>query len=676
MYTGRQPFQGDTVAEVMAHVIARDPDLSALPANLNPRVPELLRRCLQKDPKRRWHAVADTRVEIEVILADPRGIIIDAELIAPRPLWKRAFPLVAGLLAGAVAGVSAVWLLRAAPAADVTQFRFPLPAGQTFTNTGRPVLTMSRDGTAFVYAGSGRLYLKKMNEFEAKAIPGSEIAGGGPINPAFDATGRSIAFFSEADKTIKRIGVDGGRPVTICRAENVFGMNWGADDSILFGGGSQGVMRVSAKGGSAESILTVKENEQARNPQLLPGGAVLFTLVSGDKTDIVAETPQGNDRKVVIEGGNDARYVPLGRLVYALAGDVLSLPFDVKKLERTDGPTPLPQTVYAGGSKDAAQWSFSDTGSLVYVSKSSTSIQTTVAFVDRDGKTQPIALPPSQYEGPRLSPNGRQLAIGGYDGAERHIWVYDLAGGSAIRQLTLEGEGPSNRFPLWAGEDRVIFQSNRTGVNKVFLQRADGSGPAERVIENSQNQRPTSFNRQNQLVAYIRILNSNRDDDLWTYAISTRKAAEFYAAPGRQQGPAFSPDGRWMVYDSNETGKTEVYVQPYPTGAKVRLTRDGGSHAVWSRDGGEIYFVNAGTLFSMKIRTQPSVTFTSPVPLPISGFVQGDEPSHRNYDFASDGRFIMVFPPGTTEVKGSGPPPQIQAVLNWFEELKQLGADR
>src|SRR5262249_50092307 len=184
MHTGRQAFQGQTVAEVLAHVIAREPDLSALPVNLNPRIPELLRRCLEKDPRKRWQAVADTRVEIETILADQRGVVLEAQLIHRGPLWKRALPVAAGLLAGAAVAGGALWQLKPEPAPPIAQFAFPLPEGQSFTDTGRPLLTISPDGASFVYTAGGRLHLKKMSEFKSTAIQGSEVSAGGPMSPA------------------------------------------------------------------------------------------------------------------------------------------------------------------------------------------------------------------------------------------------------------------------------------------------------------------------------------------------------------------------------------------------------------------------------------------------------------------------------------------------------------
>jgi eukaryotic-like serine/threonine-protein kinase len=674
MHTGRQPFRGETVAEVMAHVIARDPDLSELPANLNPRVPELLRRCLEKDPRRRWHAVADTRVEIEVILADPRGVILDAQLISRRrPLWKRAIPVIAGLVAGAIGAGGAAWILRPQAAPVVTQFRFPLPDGQTFTESARPLLTISPDGTAFAYAANGRLYLKKQSEFKSTAIQGSELPGGGPRNPAFSPDGKWIALFSEADKTIKRIGVDGGTPVPISQAASVFGMNWGEDQNILFGGGSGGVMRVSAKGGRAEAIIRVEKNHEARNPQLLPGGAVLFALVSGEKTDIVAETPGRKDRQVIVEGGSDARYLPIGVLVYALAGDVLSQPFDAGRLMPTAGAAPLPESVYAAGKAGAAQISFSDTGSLVYVAKSPGQVtHGALAFVDRQGKITPLALPPGQYDTPRISPDGRQLVFSRLEG-DRNIYVYNLFDKTSERKLTFAG--PNNTWPIWSYDSKhIVFGSDRDGGFNNYSQRADGSGQAERLNMPGRGGQPSGWAPRDPVFL---LAGARGQPDVWTYSIPRGMATRVISAPMRQRNAVFSPDGRWVLYESDESGKMEVYIQPYPPvpSVKFQVTRDGGHSPVWSPSNGkEVFFVKDGNLFSVAVETQPSPSFSMPVKLPITGFIQPE--GVRQYDVTPDGKqFVMIVPPQQS-TGDAGPPPQIQVVLNWFEELKQMAAEK
>jgi serine/threonine-protein kinase len=519
-----------------------------------------------------------------------------------------------------------------------------------------------------------------MSDFTATAIGGSDVAGGGPMDPTFSPDGRSIAFYSDADKTLKRIAIEGGTPVTICNADSAFGLSWSADNNILFGQKGQGVMRVSANGGKAAAIIPVQKNEEARNPQLLPTGAVLFTVGSGDKANVVAQKPGSTDRKVIVEGGSDARYLPIGQLVYAQAGSVLSVPFDAGKLDRTDGPTPLSETIYAGGKYGAAQFAVSNSGTLVYVTKASS--LNILALVDREGKTTALPLPPAEYETPRLSPDGKQLAVSIAGGPGADVYVYDLVARTSIRRLTFMGS--SNRWPLWIEDGRtIVFHSNREGGNFLYSQPADGTGQAVRLTApvrvasgTTANHRAASWAPRSRLLMFVAACcNNGNENDLWTYSILDKKSAPLIADSMRQEDGAFSPDERWFLYDSNESGRDEIYLQPYPPvpNVKFQITRDGGHGPLWVPGGKELIFANGNSLFSVGIETQPSPRFVDSKKLPIIGFVDG---FHRQYDITPDGnQFIVVLPPGQN-VADAGPPPQVEAVLGWFEQLKVKRAAR
>src|SRR5215510_2838839 len=283
MLAGRQAFQGEEVSDVLASVLKTEPDLTLFPPNLNSRIRELLRRCLEKNPKARWHAIADVRVEIEAILADPRGAAMDErhDAAAPKPVWRRALPLVVAVIVTAAITGTAVWNFKPAQPLTVTRFPITLGEGQRFVFTSRPVLAISSDGTQIVYEADRRLYHRSMSELDARLIPGSEtfMAAG---NPIFSPDGRSIAFWAASDQTLKRMAVTGGAAVTICPADATYGMSWSTDGTIVFGQGAKGIMRVSANGGKPEQLVSLKPGELAYGPQLLPGGKdLLFTLAMG-----------------------------------------------------------------------------------------------------------------------------------------------------------------------------------------------------------------------------------------------------------------------------------------------------------------------------------------------------------------------------------------------------------
>jgi serine/threonine protein kinase len=264
MLTGRQTFTGETITDVLASVVKEQPPLDRLPT----RVRVIVGRCLQKDPRQRWQAIGDVRFEIEALLADPGGVS-DVSRTAPRPLWKRAIPvLVAAILSAAIGGVIALNFKPSAPP-SVSRFTVVLDEGQIFTNSGRPVVAISPDGTQMVYVANRRLYLRPMGQLEAKAIPGSDEPRG-VTSPVFSPDGRSIAFFDNAELVLKRIAVTGGAAVTICQARNPWGMSWDST-GIIYGEGSQGILRVSPNGGNPEVLATVKNGEVAAHPQMLPG---------------------------------------------------------------------------------------------------------------------------------------------------------------------------------------------------------------------------------------------------------------------------------------------------------------------------------------------------------------------------------------------------------------------
>ncbi len=673
MLAGQQAFPGDTVADIVAGVIAREPDLRALPASFNPRIPMLLQRCLQKDPRQRWHAVGSARAEMEAILTDPRGLVIEAVLIPREPLWKRAIPLAAALLAGAAIAGTAAWKFKPVTDTPTTQFSFALGQGQNFTSSTQQLIAISPDGDSFVYAAGGQLHLKKGSEFKSTAIQGSSLPGGAPVDPSFSPDGRSIAFFAPGDKTIKRIGADGGTPVTVCKADGVTGLTWFADrtpnGTIVFGQSGKGISLVSADGGTPEMTITIEKNQEPRNPQVLPGGkTVLFTLVSGEKSSVVAQPlSAGSTRKTIVDGASDARYAAsAGRLVYALAGDVLSVAFNASRLETAGGSSPVAQSVYVGDKSGAAQFSFSDVGSMAYIAKTA-SVQGTgsIALVDREGHVTPTGIPPGNYEAPRVSPNSKQLAFGANDGTGWNIWIYNLGDTKSMRKLTVSADG---RYPLWSGDgEHVVFRTARVQYNKLFWQRADGTGQAEQIARLSRNHRPESWAPHSSIFLYSAQLPPDGHIGMNVSSILDKKDTPYIDGPPNAAHGYFSPDGRWVVYQSDEGSKMDLYVETYPkTNDKFQITRDGGLYPVWSPDGKEVFFVNGGTLYSVGIQTKPTVTFANPMKLPVTGFVQDEGPAgHRNYDIMPDGKqFVMILPAGQN-TEDSGPPPEIRGVFNW-----------
>ena len=679
LLAGRATFDGDTVSEVLASVLKSEPDFSLLPDNLNPRIRALLRRCLEKNPRRRWYAIGDVRLEIEAIRENPMAEAAEqpAPVVRPKPSWKRVVPaLLVTLILGVVAGMS-VWYLKPSVPLTVTRFAVSLAEGQQFTNAGRNVVAISRDGTQIIYVANRGLYHRSMQELEARLIPGTDMQAS-VLNPVFSPDGRSVVFWSGLDSTLKKIAVTGGAAVTICPADAPFGMSWGTE-GILFGQGSKGIMKVSENGGKPEPLVSLKNGELAHGPQTLPGGkAVLFTLAPGtgtdqwDKSQIVVQTLNSGERKPLIEAGSDARYLPTGHIVYAFGGTLFAVPFDPGRMQVTGGQVPVVEGVRrAFNATGTAQFSVSDTGSLIYVPGpvSPVGAQLMLALMDRKGTLNPLKVPPKAYGFPRVSPDGKQIAFGIEDGKDANVWIYDVAGTSAIRQLTVGG---ANRYPIWSMDSqRVAFQSDREGDFGIFWQRADGSGTAERLTKPEQGvaQIPDSWSPNSQKFSFTAIKGS--EAAVRIYSLQDKKETLFAQMPSvALRWSAFSPDGHWLAYTSNQTGRNQIWVQPFPaTGAKFPIVS--GGHPVWSPDGRELFYNSGANQTSVvSITTQPTVTFA--VPSPVPNGIQNRNPSNapRASDITPDGKYFVGVVNVDQTSSGSFAP-QIQVVLNWFEDLKQ-----
>ena len=686
MLTGHGTFDGRTVSDVLAGVLRADPEWNALPASLHPRVRSLLERCLAKDLRSSYTGIGDARVDIEDVLADPAGILVKpvADGVPAAPQSKLLW--LAGMLLTLIIGGAAVWLLQPTGALPIIRFDYELPEGIEFSATGRQVVAISPDGQQFLYNAQGGVYIRTMDGLEARLIAGiGEVVG-----PVFSPDGQEIAYTEfpmNAGGRLMKVAATGGAPIVL--AESVssnFGKSWELDGTILFAG-SDGIWQVSENGGTPVQLISIQEDELAYGAQLLPGGEwVLFTLASGtgatrwDEADVVLESVSSGERRVLWQGGSDARYVPTGHLIYALGDVLFAMPFDLNSLELSGGPVSIVQGVQRGsaGRTGATQYSFSDDGTLVYVPGGASDLDFVLALVDRQGVVEPLDVPPNQYRHPRISPEGGRVAVETSDDEGEAIWIYDLSGDTQIRRLTLAREG-SNSRPIWTPDgDSITFTSDRDGTLSIYRQPADGSGLAERLTmaEEGTDHRPDSWSPDGQTLSFTQ---GPDPESLWTLSLDGGDQPELFydVNDSRQAGTSFSPDGRWVAYVSNEESPLYgIYVQPFPpTGVIYPVVEEGGVFPLWSPDGRELFYRRSiagggpAQLVGMDIETEPGFAFGVEQVLPIRGFRA--VPNLRDYDIMPDGdQFLVVFPTDRTDsVESAGP--QVNIVLNWFEELKE-----
>ncbi len=689
MLTGKRVFEGEDVSEILAAVLRAEPDWNALPPDLPPGIRILLKRCLERDRSARIPEVSTVRFMLHDALVQPQAADT-TPIVAPplRPLWTRALPVALISIVTGALGVTAAWYLKPSPSPKVTRFAVSMPdAKLALTGIGRHTVAISPDGSRMVLVVANRLYVRSMTEFEAKPITGAEAAGS-VTEPAFSPDGQSVAFFATSDNTIKRVAVSGGAPFTVCPATNPYGINWD-ETGIVFGQNDEkAVLRVSPNSGTPETLVTLKDPERAHGPQMLPGGThVLFTLATNqasdrwDKADIVVQSLKSGERKRLVTGGTDARYLPTGHIVYVLGGTLFAVAFDAGRLEVKGGPVPVVEGVRRAPAQTsgAAHYSVSASGSLIYVPGPASQAASLMDIVigDSKGGLELLKLPSGPYEAPRMSPNGNRVTFGTDDGKEAVVWTFEVAGTSAMQRLTF---GSNNRFPVWSPDSkRVTFQSDREKDLGIFWQLADGTGAAERLTRANpgESHEPVSWSPSANQVLLFDVRKGN-DVTLWMLSLPDMKVAPFGGvhSTGSPTGAVFSPDGRWVAYTSTEVGKTTVYVQPFPaTGAKYEVLARGGDNpheAMWSADGNELFYTSRpGGFESVTVVKKPVFAFGNPVIVPRL-FVLGPPAARRAYDVTPGGKFLGLATPGTATTPGTNTQYQtILVVLNWFEELKQ-----
>jgi serine/threonine-protein kinase len=671
MVTGSRAFEGDDVSDTLANVLKSEPDWSALPANLPNGYSTLVKGCLRKDRRER---IGDISTGL-FILRSPDAVGPVSGSAPPRPpLWRRAVPIVLSVLVGAAAATAMLWKPQPLPARATTRFFILLPEGQRLS-LARQNVAISPDGTRIVYAADGKLFLRSMTETEPRAIPGTE----GAAHPVFSPDSQSLAFWT--DGALKRIAATGGTAVTICQITRTpSGITW-TDAGILFAEQTTGIMRVSANGGKPEVVVALKDSEGlVHGPQLLPdGNTVLFTIAPNrrvaedlwSRAQIVAQSLRTGERKTLIAGGDDGRYVSTGHLVYLKGGTLLAVPFDLAKLAVTGGPVPLVQGIasMSSASTGGGQFAFSNSGSLIYMP--GLSGQQDLMLFDRHGASEPLKLPPRAYAYPRVSSDGLQIAFETSDGQQTNVSVYELSGATSPRRLTFGG---NNRFPIWSADSRhVAFQSDRDGDLAVFWQPVDG-GEAERLTKADPGVSHIPESWSPTADAFLFSMTKGLETSLWTFSLADRKATRFgdVTSTTLPTDAVFSPDGRWVAYQVGAGGQTEgtTYIQPFPTnGTKYEIARPGG-RPLWSRDGTELFYIPApGQLVAVTVKTQPKFSFTNPVAVP-RGFGVADPSNPRPFDMLRDGRIIGVRAVGQAPSGALGSA-EIQVVLNWFDELKQ-----
>jgi Tol biopolymer transport system component len=675
MLTGRRAFEGNSPASLIAAILDATPPPVSARVPLAPRVvDQVVAVCLAKDPDERWQSAVDLRRQLCWTIDLGSGSDVQSSVAVGHRLRQTAAAWILGIVIGAVIAGSAIplWIRSRTPISrGVTRSVITLPAGtRLFSDPIRATVTISPDGRTVAMAAevgdTSQLYLRPLNA--AAAIP---IAGTmGAAVPFFSPDGQWVGFGGGAQ--IKKVALSGGAPQVVCKTgEEVRGAVWGEDGTIFFSAGvGGGIWRVSANGGTPEMVTAPdsdRREKSHRRPALLPGGkAVIMTVGMADTTSfddarIDVVTLATGKRKTIIQGGMDAQYLSTGHLLYARAGSLVAVPFDVARLEVTGPPRAVASDVSTYPDFGYANFSVSHDGSLLYLPGGARPWETTLLWVDRQGRSQPVTDVRRAFDYVSLSPDGQRIALQ-LDQATLEVWVYDLARTTFTRLV----HGWDNGAPLWSPDGtRVTFVSARWTSRGMFWQLADGSGPAERLTADGPDfLSPESWSPDGRSLAFTQY--KGGDSDLWIWSAADRKSFPLLQTPASESGARVSPDGHWIAYQSNQSGRFEVYVRAFPGPSRSwQVSVDGGTAPVWARNGRELFFRNDNLMMTVDVSTTPVFTAGRPKRL-FEGSYLGDTGS---YDIAPDGRFLMI----KHELQALT---ELVLVQNWFEELKQRVSTR
>ena len=582
-----------------------------------------------------------------------------------------------GFVPGASRGSDLAAPPRLGLLSNVKRWEIPLGATEPVGDTPfRAHVALSPDGRQLVYAaqvgGRTQLYLRATDQIQARPMEGTD----GALFPTFSPDGQWVVFFDEADGKLERVSVRGGVPQALADITDISsGASWLDDDVIIFGSGDvaggRKLFRIPANGGTAEPLLEPEPETGHGRPHVLPGGnAVLFQIRpgsggSGPARDgqVAVLSLETGEIRTLIEQAHTPRYASSGHILFARAGDLWAVPFDAEELAVTGREVPVIDGVEQNGDFGGAVYAISNDGLLIYGPGTDVTGENIVSlvWVDRDGREEPLDAEPRAYSHMNLSPDGRRLAVRINEGGNEDIWVLDISRGTPIR-LTLS---PGNEIsPLWtADSERVVFGSRDTGG--LHWRVADGTEQAQRLLTGDTDLWPMFVSPESDQLFYLQF--GELDWDIHVLSLQGEASSHpFLELEGAQIFASLSPDGRWLAYASDETGRLEIHVQSFPDlQDKWTVSRNGGVDPVWGPDGSELFFRTADALMAVNIETDPTFSFDSPrVLFRQNEYLWGN---FRSYAASLDGqRFLM------SKIAEPADRTGLIVVDNWFEELARL----
>ena len=606
MIAGAPAFRRDSRIETVNAVLESDPP--ALPETVAPGIRRIIGRCMEKDPDERFQSARDLAFALNA-LSDASPAVASRRLPrsgAFRIDWRLAAIAVV-LAAAATAGIA--WSLRSDSSSSRTTKRFLF---QPKTPIG-DIIDLSPDGRRLAFTGDvapgvRQLFVKALDEIDAKPITGTDGASGAFFSP----DGEWVAF--AAGGKLKRVAARGGTPVTLCDAPDFLGGSWGDNGQIVIAGRTRGLMRVSAEGGTPEAVTTPDKSRgeiDHHAPHWLPGGrALLLTLHAGPEIFRVAvRSLDTGEQHTLIEDGFDARYADSGHIVYGRANTLLAAPFDLERLTITGPAVPVVENAYTVNDSGVAGFSLASDGTLIYLPAVAIGGRT-LTWVDRTGKAEPLPAPAQAYDFPALSPDGRRVAVQISEGVQNHIFVYQLAT-DLLRPVTREG---SESRPLWSPDGkRLTYAARKNEERHIFSQALDGSVAAESLVSSRNDVWPGAWTPDGAALVFVESPPTEISDiKLLRRGSGTSRIEPLIAGPTEDMWPSLSPSGQWIAFSSVDRGVYQVYLRPFAGGVPIQVSTAGGRQARWARDGRELFYRMRDRMMRVPIHTSPELIVGKP----------------------------------------------------------------
>ena len=676
MVTGRRAFEGKSQVGLIGAILERDPaPVSTIQPTSPPALDRIVQRCLAKDPDERWQSAGDLAVQLEWI-DEKTSTAIGAPAPAAEALAAKrasgAWIAIAAVLALVAVGLgtTAIYFYRALGVEPVLRFSV-LPPDKGLFDSAQPGFApmVSPDGTRLAFtardaSGTIRIWVRPLDTLTPRPLQGTE----GASYPFWSPDGRSIAFF--AQETLKRIDIAGGAPLTLSAASQGRGGSWNREGVILFAPANNSpLLRIRSGGGEPVAVTKLTPEQRAqRFPSFLPDGRhFVYTIVSATGGEILVGSLDSNETKRLLTADSNAVYSTPRELLFVRDATLLRQSFDATTLELSGDATPVAEQVAVGGGLGA--FSVSEGGVLAYRGGPGASGNVQLAWFDRTGKLVDTLGAAGSYRGVDVSPDGKRIAVHRHDANGGDIWLFESARRGTMSRFTFDA-AQDNSMPIWSSDgSRIVFGSLRKGKWGLYEKPANGTSREQLLVESDLQKMPMSWSPDGRFLVYW-VLDPKTSGDEWMIPLTgDKRPIPLLQTSFAEQHPQISPNGKWISYTSNETGRPEIYVRPFPSGDGIwQISGSGGVFARWRPDGTELFYMSAnslGKLMSVKVKPAgPTFVYGDPTELFDTGYVNFTHGlNYHTYAVSPDGqRFLIPRPEGSDDDRAPAP---ITVVVNW-----------